>query len=64
MVNLTPIILVIFSAFALLMVLLFRGQLQVPNNRREAVLEAIHEEILTDRGLPIRTLVILGVVIV
>ncbi len=64
MVNLTPVILVIFSAFSLLMVLLFRGQLQVPDDRREAILEAIDEEIITDRGLLIRTLVILGVVIV
>ena len=46
------------------MVLLFRGQLQVPDERREAVLEAIDEEIITDRGLLIRTLVILGLVIV
>lgn len=63
-VNLTPVILVVLGTFALLMVLLFRGQLQVPDDRREAVLEAIHEEIITDRGLLIRTLVILGVVIV
>lgn len=64
LVNLTPIILVVFGAFALLMVLLFRGQLQVPDDRREAILEAIHEEIITDRGLLIRTLVILGFVVV
>jgi Na+/H+ antiporter NhaD/arsenite permease-like protein len=64
LVNLTPVILVVFGVFALTMVLLFRGQLQVPDAHREAVLEAAHEEIITDRGLLIRTLVILGLVIV
>jgi len=64
LVNLTPVILVVFGAFAVTMVLLFRGQLQVPDAQREAALEAVHEEIITDRGLLIRTLVILGLVIV
>ena len=64
LVNLTPVIVVVFCAFAVTMVLLFRGQLQVPDERREASLEAVHEEIITDRGLLIRTLVILGLVIV
>ena len=64
LVNLTPVILVVFGAFAVTMVLLFRGQLQVPDAQREAALEAVDEEIITDRGLLIRTLVILGLVIV
>ena len=63
-VNLTPIVVVIFGVFLLTMVLLFRGQLQVPDERREAALEAVNEEIITDRGLLVRTLVILGLVIV
>jgi Na+/H+ antiporter NhaD/arsenite permease-like protein len=64
LVNLTPVILVVFGAFAVTMVLLFRGQLQAPDAQREAALEAVDEEIITDRGLLIRTLVILGLVIV
>ena len=64
LVNLTPVILVVFGAFAVTMVLLFRGQLQVPDAQREAALEAVDEEIITDRGLLIRTLVVLGLVIV
>jgi Na+/H+ antiporter NhaD/arsenite permease-like protein len=64
LVNLAPIVAVIFGVFLLTMVLLFRGQLQVPDERREAALEAVHEEIITDRGLLVRTLVILGLVIV
>ncbi len=63
-VNLTPVIVVVFCAFVLTMVLLFRGQLQMPDERREAALEAVDEGIITDRGLLIRTLVILGLVIV
>ena len=64
LVNLTPVIVVVFCAFVLTMVLLFRGQLQMPDERREAALEAVDEGIITDRGLLIRTLVILGLVIV
>ena len=64
LVNLAPVVLVILAVFVLAVVLLFRGHLQVPDERREAVLEAVHEEMITDRGLLIRTLVILAVVIV
>ena len=64
LVNLTPVVVVIYGVFVVTMVLLFRGQLQVPDERREAALEAIDEDIITDRGLLIRTLVILGLVVV
>jgi Na+/H+ antiporter NhaD/arsenite permease-like protein len=64
LVNLTPVVVVIFGVFAVTMVLLFRGQLQVPEAQREAALEAVHEDIITDRGLLLRTLAILALTVV
>jgi Na+/H+ antiporter NhaD/arsenite permease-like protein len=64
LVNLTPVVVVIFGVFAVTMVLLFRGQLQVPEAQREAALEAVHEDIITDRGLLMRTLAILALTVV
>jgi Na+/H+ antiporter NhaD/arsenite permease-like protein len=58
--NLLPVVLLIFAVFLLTMVLLFRGALQVPDERREAALEATEEKTIPDRGLLIRTLVVVG----
>jgi len=63
LVNLGPVILLIFSVFLATMVVLFRGHLQVPDERREAALEATEETIIRDRGLLVRTLIIVGLTI-
>jgi Na+/H+ antiporter NhaD/arsenite permease-like protein len=46
------------------MVLLFRGHLQVPDERREAALEATEDRIIRDRGLLVRTLIVVGLTLV
>jgi Na+/H+ antiporter NhaD/arsenite permease-like protein len=58
--NMTPVVVLIFGAFLLAMVLLFRGALKVPDERREAALEATEEAAITDRGLLARTLIVVG----
>ena len=45
------------------MVVLFRGHLQVPDEQREAALEATEETIIRDRGLLARTLIVVGLTI-
>ena len=61
--NLGPVILAIFGVFLVAMVVLFRGHLQVPDERREAALEATEETIIRDRGLLVRTLLVVGLTI-
>jgi Na+/H+ antiporter NhaD/arsenite permease-like protein len=60
LVNLGPVIGLILIAFVVTMVLLFRGHLQVPDERREAALEATEDTIIRDRGLLVRTLIVVG----
>ena len=60
LVNLGPVVLLILGVFLLTMVVLFRGTLQVPDERREAALEATEERIVRDRGLLLRTLIVVG----
>jgi len=43
---------------------MFRGSLQVPDHQREAALEATEDTIIRDRGLLIRTLIVVGLTIV
>ena len=61
--NLAPVALIIFVVFLATMVLVFRGQLQVPAERRQAALESTEPVVISDRGLLARTLVVLGLVI-
>jgi len=63
LVNLGPVSALIFAVFLGAMVVLFRGALQVPDEQREAALEATEPAIITDRGLLIRTLIVLGLTI-
>ena len=64
LVNLGPVVLLILGAFVVTMVLMFRGTLQVPDHQREAALEATEDTIIRDRGLLVRTLIVVGLTIV
>ena len=64
LVNLGPVVLLILGAFLVTMVVMFRGSLQVPDHQREAALEATEDTIIRDRGLLIRTLIVVGLTIV
>jgi len=63
LVNLGPVIVLIFGVFLVTMVVLFRGHLAVPDERREAALEVTEETIIRDRGLLVRTLIVVGLTI-
>ena len=64
LVNLGPVVLLILGAFLVTLVVMFRGSLQVPDHQREAALEATEGTIIRDRGLLIRTLIVVGLTIV
>ena len=64
LINLGPVVLLILGAFLVTMVVMFRGSLQVPDHQREAALEATEDTIIRDRGLLIRTLIVVGLTIV
>jgi Na+/H+ antiporter NhaD/arsenite permease-like protein len=64
LVNLGPVVLPIFGVFLVTMLVVFRGHLQVPDERREAALEATEESIIRDRGLLVRTLIVVGLTLV
>ena len=64
LVNLGPVVLLILGAFLVTMVVMFRGSLQIPDHQREAALEATEDTIIRDRGLLIRTLIVVGLTIV
>jgi Na+/H+ antiporter NhaD/arsenite permease-like protein len=59
-VNLGPVVLVVFVVFVGTMVILFRGHLQIPDERREAALEATEDSIIRDPGLLARTLIVVA----
>jgi Na+/H+ antiporter NhaD/arsenite permease-like protein len=61
--NLGPVVLLILGVFVVAMRVLFRGHLQVPDAAREAALEATEESIIRDRGLLVRTLIVVGLTI-
>jgi Na+/H+ antiporter NhaD/arsenite permease-like protein len=58
--NLAPVTVVIFLVFVVLMRIVFRGSLQVPDARREAALEGTEAATITNRPLLVRTLVVAG----
>jgi Na+/H+ antiporter NhaD/arsenite permease-like protein len=64
LVNLAPVVLVVFAAYLVIMRFAFRGHLQVPDERRALALEATEEHAIKDRGLLVRSLVVAGATIV
>ncbi len=56
--NLGPVIVVVFVVFAGVMALSFRGELKVPDERREFVLEHAEGTAIKDRPLLVRSLAI------
>ena len=62
--NLTPVVIVIFLAFAGIMAVSFRNALKVPDEQREAALEGTKARAITDRGLLVKALVVTGLTIV
>lgn len=64
LVHLAPVTLVIFGVFLVTMVVLFRGSLQVPDERREAALEATEDSIIKDRRALATTLIVVGLTMV
>ena len=64
LVNLAPVTIVVFLAFLVTLRFLFRSSLEVPDDRREAILEGTEAETIVDRRLMMITLVIVGVTLV
>ncbi len=64
LVNLLPVIILVFIAFAGIMWLSFRHQLRVPDERRLLAVERTEEKAIKDRPLMIRALVVTGLTIV
>jgi Na+/H+ antiporter NhaD/arsenite permease-like protein len=62
--NLGPVTVLAFGAFAVLMWLGFRGSLRVPDERRAAALEMTEATVITDLGLLVRALVVVTLTIV
>jgi Na+/H+ antiporter NhaD/arsenite permease-like protein len=62
--NLAPVVVIIFGGFLAIMVVLFRGHLKVPDERREAALEATEESAIPDVGLLVRTLIVVTLTMV
>jgi len=56
--NLGPVVVLVFLAFAAIMFLAFGRQLKVPDERREAALERTEENAIKDRPLMIRALLV------
>jgi Na+/H+ antiporter NhaD/arsenite permease-like protein len=56
--NLAPVVILVFLAFAVIMWLVFRRHLKVPDERREAALERTEENTIKDRPLMIRALLV------
>jgi Na+/H+ antiporter NhaD/arsenite permease-like protein len=56
--NLAPVALVVFAAYLVIIVLAFRGHVEVPQERREAAVEATEDATITDRGLLVRVLIV------
>jgi Na+/H+ antiporter NhaD/arsenite permease-like protein len=63
-VNLAPVTIVIFIAFVVTIRFVFRGALQVPDERREAVLEGTEEKAIVEPRLLAISLVIVGATLV
>lgn len=64
LVNLAPVTVVIYGAFAAIAYLIWRRQLEVPSERREATVEGTEGATITDRPLLIKGLIVSGFVLV
>jgi len=64
LVNLAPVTVVIYGAFAVIAYLMWRRQLEVPSERRETAVEATERATITDRPLLVKGLVVSAVVLV
>ncbi|HYO43699.1 MAG TPA: ArsB/NhaD family transporter [Candidatus Limnocylindrales bacterium] len=62
--NLAPVVVLIFVAFVVIVRVAFRHTLKVPDERREAALEGTESRAITDRGLLAKALVVTGLTIV
>jgi Na+/H+ antiporter NhaD/arsenite permease-like protein len=63
-VNLAPVTVVVFIAYAVIIVLAFRHRLQVPSEQREAALEASEGVTIRDRRLLARVMIVVGATLV
>ena len=64
LVNLAPVVVVVFLAFLVIVRFAFRGHLQVPDERREAALERTEENAIKDKPLMVKSLVVAGATII
>ena len=64
LVNLAPVTLVVFAAYLAIVTLIFRGHLKVPDEQREAALEATEAVTITDHRLLMRYLIIAALTLV
>ncbi len=62
--NLAPVVILIFIAFAGIMALTYRNALKVPDERRQAAVEATKIRVITDNGLLVKALVVTALTIV
>jgi Na+/H+ antiporter NhaD/arsenite permease-like protein len=58
LVHLAPVTLVVFAAYLVIVVLIFRGHLKVPSEQREAAVEATESVAITDPRLLARYLIV------
>jgi len=64
LVNLAPVIVIVFVVFAGIMWFSFRRHLKVPDERRLAAVERTEESVIKDRPLMIKSLIVTGFTIV
>ena len=64
LVNLGPVTIIVFAVFVGIMYLMFRGSLQVPDDRRESALEATEPAVIRDPWLLRRGLIVAGLTMV
>jgi Na+/H+ antiporter NhaD/arsenite permease-like protein len=62
--NLGPVVVIIFILFLGMMRVAFGGHLQVPSERRAAALEATEDDVIKDRSLLVRALLVTAATIV
>ena len=63
-VNLAPVTILVFIAYVVIMRIVFRGQLEVPEERREAAVEATEPATITDPRLLVKVLIVAGATLV
>ena len=64
LINLAPVTVVIYGAFAALAYVAWRSHLEVPSDRREAAVEATEAATITDRPLLVRALIVSALVFI